>query len=95
LNLMLFSYQGNDKLKEMKEGGKMISLNTFSRLVSIGGAGLIAISAILFLLGFIIGETEVMSEILEKAGIMAEIAAIAAFALWVIRVLLMQLKKRK
>lgn len=55
----------------------------------------ISIFSVLFIIGFITGETDLMSEIYEKIGTMAEIAAIAAFALWISRLALMQLKKRK
>ncbi|MGA9224732.1 MAG: hypothetical protein WB217_00145, partial [Mesobacillus sp.] len=57
----------------------------FARIVKFGGTALITIFAIMFVLGFITGETDLMSELYKKIGTMAEIAAIAAFALWVIR----------
>ncbi|MEH7444615.1 hypothetical protein V7201_20065 [Bacillus sp. JJ1122] len=67
----------------------------FSKMIKIGGTALISIFAIMFVLGFIIGETDLMSELYKKMGTMAEIAAIAAIALWVIRLAFIELKKRK
>ncbi|MEH7883448.1 hypothetical protein V7654_03885 [Bacillus sp. JJ1609] len=67
----------------------------FSRIIKIGGTALITIFSIMFVLGFITGETDLMSELYKKMGTMAEIAAIAAFALWVIRLAFIELKKRK
>lgn len=67
----------------------------FSRMIKIGGTALITIFAIMFVLGFITGETDFMSELYKTMGTMAEIAVIAAFALWVIRLAFIELKKRK
>jgi predicted Co/Zn/Cd cation transporter (cation efflux family) len=72
-----------------------MSSAAFTRFVKASGALLIAIFSGLFILGFVIGETDLMSELFEKIGTIAEIGAIAAFSLWIIRILLMQLKKRK
>lgn len=73
----------------------MLSQNVFSKVIKTGGALLIAVFAAMFILGFMTGETDLMSELFEKVGTMAEIAAIAAFALWVIRLAFIKLKKRK
>jgi predicted Co/Zn/Cd cation transporter (cation efflux family) len=72
-----------------------MSSAAFTRFVKASGALLIAIFSGLFILGLVIGETDLMSELFEKIGTIAEIGAIAAFSLWVLRILLMQLKKRE
>lgn len=72
-----------------------MSSAAFTRFVKVSGSLLIAIFSVLFSLGFVIGETDLMSELFEKIGTIAEIGEIAAFSLWIIRILLMQLKKRE
>lgn len=65
------------------------------RWIKIGGYTVIAVFSAMFILGFITGETDVMSALFKKGGTIAEIGAIAAFGLWIVRLLLRQLKKRK
>ncbi|MGV2939815.1 hypothetical protein AB5I83_09510 [Mesobacillus sp. LC4] len=71
-----------------------MSKNALSKWIKFGGYTVIAIFAGLFILGFMTGETDLMSELLEKGGTIAEIGAITAFALWIVRLLFLQLKKR-
>lgn len=80
---------------EIEGGEKLLSQIVFSKLIKTGGAILIAIFTAMFILSFLTGETDLMSELFEKVGTIAEIAAIAAFALWGIRFALIKLKKRK
>ena len=72
-----------------------MSENLLSKWIRLGGYLLIAAFAGLLILGFIIGETDLMSELYKKVGTIAEIGAITAFALWIVRILFLQLKKRK
>lgn len=80
---------------EIEGGEKLLSQKVLSKLIKTGGAILIAAFAAMFILSFVTGETDLMSELFEKVGTIAEIAAIAAFLLWAIRIALIKLKKRK
>ncbi len=71
-----------------------MSKNALSKWIKFGGCTVIVISAGLFILGFMTGETDLMSEFFEKVGTIAEIGVITAFALWMARLLFLQLKKR-
>ncbi|NKE06758.1 hypothetical protein [Mesobacillus selenatarsenatis] len=71
-----------------------MSKNALSKWIKFGGYIVIAIFTGLFILGFMTGETDLMSELFEKGGTIAEIGAITAFALWMVRLLFLQLKKR-
>jgi hypothetical protein len=77
-----------------KEEWSGMSNNALSKWIKFGGYTVMAISAGLFVLGFMTGETDLMSELFEKVGTIAEIGAITAFALWMARLLFLQLKKR-
>ncbi|MBT2693646.1 hypothetical protein [Bacillus sp. ISL-55] len=65
-----------------------------SKWIRFGGYSVLAVCAALLFLGLVIGETDLMSEFYEKIGTIAEIGAITAFSLWIIRLLFLQLKKR-
>ncbi|WP_226643302.1 hypothetical protein [Mesobacillus subterraneus] len=71
-----------------------MSLNVLSKWIRFGGYIVLAVCAALLVLGFVIGETDLMSELYEKIGTIAEIGAITAFSLWIVRLLFLQLKKR-
>jgi hypothetical protein len=86
---MLFSFTA-----EIEGGEKLLSQKVLSKIIKTGGAILIAAFAAMFILSFVTGETDLMSELFEKVGTIAEIAAIAAFLLWAIRIALIKLKKR-
>lgn len=72
----------------------MRTWQVFSRVVQAGGGLMISLFAILVMIGFINGETDLMNEVFEKTGTIAEIFAIAAFSLWVLRLSFIQFKKR-
>jgi hypothetical protein len=73
---MLFSFTA-----EIEGGEKLLSQKVLSKIIKTGGAILIAAFAAMFILSFVTGETDLMSELFEKVGTIAEIAAIAAFLL--------------
>lgn len=66
----------------------------FSRVVKAGGGVVISLFAVFVLIGFRTGETDLMNEVFEKIGTIAEISAIAAFSLWLLRLSFIELKKR-
>ncbi|MBT2678895.1 hypothetical protein J7E38_07755 [Bacillus sp. ISL-35] len=72
-----------------------MSKDALSKWIKFGGYIVTALFAGLLIPGFFTGETDLMSELYEKVGSIAEIGAIAAFALWLARILFLQLKKRK
>lgn len=72
-----------------------MSQDALSKWIKLGGYIVTAAFAGLLILGFFTGETDLLSELFEKVGTAAEIGAIAAFALWLARLLFLQLKKRK
>lgn len=82
-------------IRREKEEWSGMSKNALSKWIQFGGYTVIAIFAGMFVLGFMTGETDLMSELFEKGGTIAEIGAITAFALWIVRLLFLQLKKRK
>lgn len=72
-----------------------MSKDALSKWIKLGGYIITASFAGLLVLGFVIGETDLMSDLYKKVGTIAEIGAITAFALWIVRLLFLQLKKRK
>lgn len=72
-----------------------MSQDALSKWIKLGGYIVTAAFAGMLILGFFTGETDLLSDLYEKVGTAAEIGAIAAFALWLARLLFLQLKKRK